>query len=56
MKIKEIDCPKCKRKTTHVRASNQSTGETILFGVLTAGFAFALREFWWECSVCGRNV
>lgn len=54
-KIIEMDCKKCNRKTTHIRYSNQTTGETVVLGILTAGFAFAARRFWWECSICGST-
>ena len=56
MKVIDIDCKNCKCKTTHLKCSNQTTGETILFGIFTAGFALATREFWWKCSRCGKTT
>jgi len=56
MKVIELDCSRCKCKTTHVKRSNQSDGETIIFGFLTAGIAFATREYWYQCTRCKKTI
>lgn len=56
MKFNKIYCRCCKKETTFIRKSNQSTGETIFLGILTAGAAFATREFWWECVCCENKI
>lgn len=52
MKSQIFDCPRCNKKTTFVRKSNQTDGETIIMGIFTLGFAIAGREFWWKCTKC----
>ncbi len=56
MKVKEVDCKQCNKKTTFIRKSNMSNADAAISGVFTLGLGLAFRDFWWECSICKHKL
>jgi DNA-directed RNA polymerase subunit RPC12/RpoP len=54
MKIKELDCSKCGKRTIWRRSSDQTDGETWFFNI-ALGLGSICRRFWWTCMGCGKT-